>query len=363
MDFKDQIKQLGDRVAKMLPQIQTEEATKTSLTLPFIQILGYDIFNPSEVNPEFIADIGIKKGEKVDYAIMKNGEPIILIECKHHLEKLDPHNSQLFRYYHTSKARFGLLTNGLHYRFYTDLVEPNKMDEKPFFEFSLTEIKEAEVDELKKFHKSYFDIESIFTTASELKYSSEIKALLSKEFKEPSEAFVKFFISHVYDGKAMPKIVSQFTEIVKKSINQLISDMINDRLKSALAKEAETEKQRVVEETSKKEEDDSKSIETTEEEKEGYMIVKSILRKRVDAKRIIGRDTKTYYGILLDDNNRKPLCRLWFNGHKKYLVLFDHAKNEVKHELHSLDEIFNHHEALLKSIDLYEKEEKIESVR
>jgi hypothetical protein len=160
----------------------------------------------------------------------------------------------------------------------------------------------------------------------------------------------------------MPKIVSQFTEILKKSINQLISDMINDRLKSALAKEAETEKQRFVEETSKKEEEDNKSIETTEEEKEGYMIVKSILRKRVDAKRIIGRDTKTYYGILLDDNNRKPLCRLWFNGQKKYLVLFDHAKNEVKHELHNLDEIFNHHEALLKSIDLYEKEEKVVSL-
>jgi len=359
MDFKDQIKQLGDRIAKMLPQIHTEEATKTSLTLPFIQILGYDIFNPAEVNPEFIADIGIKKGEKVDYAIMKNGEPILLIECKHHLEKLDPHNSQLFRYYHTTKARFGLLTNGVNYRFYTDLVESNKMDEKPFFEFNLTEIKEAEVIELKKFHKSYFDLESIFTTASELKYSSEIKAVLSSEFKEPSESFVKFFIANVYDGRATSKIMSQFTEIVKKSISQLISDMIHDRLKSALAKEAETEKQRIIEETPKKEEDD-KTIETTDQEKEGYMIVKSILRTKIDSKRIIGRDTKTYYGILLDDNNRKPLCRLWFNGHKKYLGIFDHDKNDSRHELQDLDSIFNYREDLLKSVDFYEKSEKVE---
>jgi len=357
MDFKDQIRQLGDRVAKMLPQIQTEEATKTSLTLPFIQILGYDIFNPAEVNPEFVADLGIKKGEKVDYAIMRNGEPILLIECKHHKEKLDPHNSQLFRYYHTTKAKFSLLTNGIHYRFYTDLVEANKMDEKPFFEFNLTEIKDAEIDELKKFHKSYFDVESIFTSASELKYSSEIKAVLSQEFKEPTDSFVKFFLNNVYDGRATEKVVLQFKEIVKKSINQLISDMINDRLKSALSKEAETENQRAAEEAAAKiAAEDAKSIETTEDEKEGFLIVKSILRKRVDSKRIVGRDTKSYYGILLDDNNRKPLCRLMFNGSKKYLVLFDEAKNESKHELNALDQLFEFNDMLLKSVEFYERE-------
>jgi predicted type IV restriction endonuclease len=358
MDFKDQIKQLGNRVGKMLPQIQTEEATKTSLTLPFIQILGYDIFNPGEVSPEFVADIGIKKGEKVDYAIIKDGDPIVLIECKHHQEKLDPHNSQLFRYYHTTKAKFGLLTNGLHYRFYTDLIEENKMDDKPFFEFNISEIKDAEIDELKKFHKSYFNIDSIFTTASELKYSSEIKTVLSKEFKEPTEAFVKFFIANVYDGKATAKIVSQFTEIVKKSINQLISDMISDRLKSALAQEAESEKQRIAEEDLKSVIDD-KGIETTQEEMEGFLIVKSILRRRVEAARIVGRDTKTYFGVLLDDNNRKPLCRLWFNGNKKYLGVFDEHKSESKHELQTLDSLFDFQDLILRSIDFYEKNEDV----
>lgn len=356
MDFKDQIKQLGDRVTKMLPHIQTEEATKTSLTLPFIQILGYDIFNPGEVNPEFVADIGIKKGEKVDYAIIKDGEPILLIECKHHQEKLDPHNSQLFRYYHTTKAKFGLLTNGIQYRFYTDLIEDNKMDEKPFFEFNISDIKDVEIDELKKFHKSYFNLENIFTTASELKYSSEIKAVLNKEFKEPSEAFVKFFIGNVYDGKATAKVVSQFTEIVKKSINQLVSDMINDRLKSALAKEAESEKARVAQEDLNSAIDDN-GIETTQEELEGFMIVKSILRRKVDAARISGRDTKTYFGILLDDNNRKPLCRLWFNGGKKYIGLFGEGKVETKQEIKTIDDIFNLQEELLKTVDLYSKDE------
>ena len=111
MDFKDQIKQVGERVVKLKDQIKTEEATKTALIMPFIQCLGYDVFNPLEVVPEFTADIGIKKGEKVDYAILKDGQPTILIECKWWGENLILHDSQLFRYFHTTKAKFGILMN------------------------------------------------------------------------------------------------------------------------------------------------------------------------------------------------------------------------------------------------------------
>ena len=152
MDFKDEIKRFGDKVEKLKTQIQTEEATKNAFIMPFIKVLGYDVFDPFEVMPEFIADIGIKKGEKVDYAILKEGQPSVLIECKHWGENLDPHNSQLFRYFHTTAAKFGLLSNGIIYRFYTDLVEPNKMDEKPFFEFNVTDIKDNQIEELKKFY-------------------------------------------------------------------------------------------------------------------------------------------------------------------------------------------------------------------
>src|ERR1043165_6808676 len=156
MDFKDQIKQLGERVLKLKDQVKTEEATKNAFIMPFIQTLGYDVFNPNEVTPELVADIGTKQGEKIDYAIIHNGEPIILIECKSHTAQLSVNNaSQLFRYFHTSKARFSILTNGIEYRFYTDLVTPNKMDEKPFFVFNITEIKDNQIEELQKFHKTY----------------------------------------------------------------------------------------------------------------------------------------------------------------------------------------------------------------
>jgi len=148
MDFKDQIKILGERVAKLKDQIQTEEATKHSFVMPFIQTLGYDVFNPTEVVPEYISDIGTKKGEKIDYAILKDGVPAILIECKHWAQDLVIHNNQILRYFNVSKAKFGVLTNGINYKFYSDLEEPNKMDEKPFLEFNICEMKDNQVEEL-----------------------------------------------------------------------------------------------------------------------------------------------------------------------------------------------------------------------
>lgn len=193
MDFNDEIRQFAKRVERLLPQIKTEEATKTSLIMPFLKILGYDVFDPFEVHPEFIADIGIKKGEKVDYAILREGIPVILIECKHHADLLEPHNSQLFRYFHTTEAKFSLLTNGLEYRFYTDLMIPNKMDEKPFFEFRITEMRDNEIAELRKFHKNVFDLDNISSTASELKYLNELRTLITSEMQNPTEDFVRYF--------------------------------------------------------------------------------------------------------------------------------------------------------------------------
>jgi hypothetical protein len=161
MDFADTFKLLADRVNRLRDNIQTEEATKNALIMPFIQTLGYDVFNPLEVVPEYITDVGIKKGEKIDYAIFKDGHPAILIECKHWRENLDLHDGQLLRYFHVSKAKFGILTNGIVYRFYTDLEDPNKMDEKPFLQFDITALKDAHIEELKKFHKSYYNPEQI----------------------------------------------------------------------------------------------------------------------------------------------------------------------------------------------------------
>ncbi len=353
MDFKDQIKQLGDRVIKLKDQISTEEATKNAFIMPFIQTLGFDVFNPIEVVPEYVTDIGTKKGEKIDYAIFKDGVPAILIECKHWQQKLDLHDNQILRYFHVSKAKFAILTNGVRYRFYTDLEEPNKMDERPFLEFDIAEIKDSQIEELKKFHKSYFDVENIINSATELKFSNAVKNIFSNELKTPSDEFLRFFISKVYTGKITAKVLTDFSELVKKSINHVISDMITDRFKLAIdAEEASFTPEPVVMAEPQSTAQEADKIVTTEEELEGFMIVKTICRQKIGINRIVYRDAQSYFAILLDDNNRKTICRLYLNSiSKKYISFIDADKKETRHEISSLDDIFNFSDTLLSTIE------------
>ncbi|MDU1903837.1 MAG: type I restriction endonuclease [Dysgonomonas sp.] len=362
MDFKDVIKQLSERVEKLKGNLQTEEATKNALVMPMLQALGYDVFNPLEVVPEFICDIGTKKGEKIDYAIMANNEPILLIECKHWNQPLTLHDNQLLRYFHVSKAKFGVLTNGIIYRFYTDLETPNKMDEKPFLEINLNEIKSHHIDELKKFHKAYFDVDNILSSASELKYTSELKNIISNEFSNPTPEFVKLFAKQVYDGMITPKVLDQFTTLVKKSIASFISDTISERLKTALKTEASQEIENNEESKETKVtlpenvvymSEDGKIV-TTQDEIDGYNIVKAILYDTVDINRVVDRDTNSYFGILFDDNNRKPICRLYFNSEtKRYIATFDENKVETKNEIMNLSDIYKYSKELRSVVEYY----------
>ena len=292
----------------------------------------------------------IKKGEKVDYAIFQNGEPILIIECKNWKEDLNVHNSQLFRYFHVTKTRFALLTNGIEYKFYSDLEESNKMDDKPFLEFNICNVKESTINEIAKFHKSNFDVNKIVDNASSLKYTKEIKKILDKEFQEPSAEFVRHFANPVYSGRLTEKVMEQFKELVLKATNQYISEKVNDRLTSALNKETEKQQEQIVEE------DPKSNIITTEEELEAFQIVVAILRRNLPKDRIVHRDTQSYFGILLDDNNRKPICRLHLNGGKKYISLFDENKKEIKEPIESIDDIYKFEKELLQTVDNYEKE-------
>ncbi|MBP2831882.1 type I restriction enzyme HsdR N-terminal domain-containing protein [Aquimarina sp. U1-2] len=351
MELNNQLKALADKIEQLKDQIETEESTKHAFVLPFINLLGYDSFNPTEVVPEFTADLGLKKGEKVDYAIFHDEEPVMIIECKNWKEDLNVHNSQLFRYFHVTETSFALLTNGIHYRFYTDLEESNKMDEKPFLEFNITDLKENVINEIAKFHKSNFDVDKIFDNASDLKYLKEIKKLITNELSESSSEFVRLFASKVYSGRLTERIMDDFSGLVHKAFAQTFSEKVNDRLNAALNKEAEKQQEEEFEE----EEEISKII-TTEEELEAFRIVIAILRRKVEKSRIVHRDTQSYFGILLDDNNRKPICRLHLDGNKKYISLFDQNKNVQREQIQSVDDIYEYGEQLLKTIDHYEQE-------
>lgn len=362
MDFKDAIKQLADRVEKLKENIQTEEATKNAFIMPFINALGYDVFNPLEVIPEMTCDIGTKKGEKIDYAIMKDEQPILLIECKHWKQDLNLHDNQLLRYFNVSKAKFGLLTNGIIYRFYTDLKEPNIMDEKPFLEVDITDLRDNQIEELKKFHKSYFDVDNILSSASELKYMGELKTIIQDEFNNPSTDFVKLFATKVYEGRMWQNIIDQFTPLVKRAISSHINDIINERLKGALTvsdSRPETSQVKIEEQhqESQPEPTTESKVVTTEEELDAYRIIQAICRQKVDVTRIAYRDAQTYFSVLLDDNNRKPICRMYFNTATKYVATIDENKKDVKHVIEKLDDLFQYTDDYFKAIDMYETKE------
>lgn len=354
MDFKDTIKLLSERVSKLKDSLQTEESVKNALIMPFIQTLGYDVFNPFEVMPEFTCDIGTKKGEKIDYAIMRDGNPVILIECKHWNQELTLYDNQLLRYFHVSTAKFGILTNGIIYKFYTDLEHENKMDEKPFLEINITEIRDNQVEELKKFHKSYFDVGSIVNSASELKYMKGLKDIIISEMENPSDQLVRLFAKQVYEGMITSKVLEQFIDLTKRSFKQVINDMITDRFKTAINKQKQ-ESEESEKSTDSEPEVETPLIVTTDEEKEAFFIAKAILRKVIDVNRVYERDTQSYYNILLDNNVRKPICRVYLNTSNKYLGTFDENKKETKHLIENLDDIYKYENEICAIIKKYDE--------
>lgn len=358
MDFIDQLRQFSKRVESLKDSINTEEATKTAIIMPFFSMLGYDVFNPQEFIPEFTADVGIKKGEKVDYAIIKDGMPVILVECKSITENLERHDSQLFRYFGTTEAKFAILTNGQFYKFYTDLDNPNKMDEDPFLSIDILDIRDNQVPELKKFSKATFDVDAIFSTASELKYVHEFKTIFSQQLEEPSDEFTKFFLKGCYSGQKTQNVIEQFRPLLKKALNDFISERMNDKIKLALggtggtvsvveAKQAEDPIPEITDEKSKP------KIVTTEEELEAYFIVKNILSKVVDMQDIRYKDTESYINMLYKGNTRKWICRLRLTDTQKTLIIPDENKNEKKYQLKDIYELHLHTEELISVLNRY----------
>lgn len=351
MEFNDSIKQFSERVESLKGTISTEEGTKMSLIVPLFQLLGYDVFNPTEFCPEYTADVGIKKGEKVDYAILEDGKPVILIECKSCTEQLDKHSSQLFRYFGTTPAKFGILTNGIVYRFYTDLEEANKMDLVPFLEIDLLNLKDSSINELKKFCKGNFDKEKIFSTAEELKYTSLIKKVLTQQLESPSEEFVRFIISDIYEGQKNQRVIEKFTPIVRKSFSGMINEIVNQKISSALTPEDTTDPSEEIAD----EPTPVSKIVTTEDELEAYYIIRGMLCEVADVNDIVHRDTESYFGILYKDNNRKPICRINLDTKNKQLLIPDENKKFERIYIDSLNDLYKYKRQLIEVVQRYIK--------
>lgn len=342
--LEEKIKSFIQRLESMKDSISTEEATKTSLIMPFFSMLGYDVFNPTEFIPEFTADVGIKKGEKVDYAIVFNGEPSILIEAKSITEKLEKHDSQLFRYFGTTSAKFAILTNGLIYKFFTDLDEPNKMDSSPFLEIDISDLSDTDISELKKFEKENFDINNIVSAASDLKYYGMIKKLLKDEFSNPTDDFTKFILSSgIYEGRFTQNVIDRFKPIVKRSVSQYLNELVNDKIKNALSIEDKKLESEIVEEMPEAEE--TETVHTTDEELQAFYIVKSLLHDVIELQRITYKDTLSYFSIIIDGKVTRWICRIFIKENVKYVIVPNDCEN-VKYNLDTVEDLYHLSEQL-----------------
>ena len=348
MELEEKLYSLSERIKQLKENIKTEEATKQSLIMPFFQALGYDVFNPLEFVPEFTADVGIKKGEKVDYAILKDDEPMILIEAKLCSDDLSKHDSQLFRYFGTTNARFAILTNGIIYKFFSDLDQPNVMDKKPFYILDMENLSEQSISYIEKFIKENLDVDNILNTASDLKYLNLTKIAFKELMDNPSDDFIRLLLNMgIYDGVKNQKVIDKFKPLAKRAINQLINEKLSSKFKETL-KNDDNDKEEPVED----QKEESKIV-TTIDELNSFAIVKSILRKEIEPQRITYKDTESYFGILVDGNIRKWVIRINLNSRNKHIIIPDENKKGIRYDINTIDDIYKYENELIESLKRY----------
>ncbi|MDO4326281.1 MAG: type I restriction endonuclease [bacterium] len=340
MDFKDTLRDFTKRVETLKNSLQTEEATKMSLIVPFFQILGYDVFNPTEFCPEYTADVGIKKGEKVDYAILVNNKPVILIEAKSTNKSLDKYSSQLFRYFVTTPAKFAILTNGIIYRFYSDLEEQNKMDKEPFLEIDLLSLKDNQIPHIEKFKRDNLNINEILNSASLLKYNLLFKNQIEQQFGNPTDEFVKLFLQPIYKGTKTQAIIEKFRPILKKALDDYLSENLNEKLQYAINNtntSAKTEERNL----------------STKNEWNAFSLLKELLKNTLDVNKISIKNTESYTAVLYENNVRKWICRFIFSSNQTILILPDENKKELRYSLSDIKELSNYTTQLIEVSNRY----------
>ena len=361
MTFENELTEFTKTIPGKLEHIDSEETTKIALITPFLRLMGYDTTNPAEVKAEYTADVGTKQGEKVDFAVLENGEPIIFIECKSAANDLSMDNiSQLYRYFSITDIQIGILTNGVDYKFFTTGDDNNRMDEKPFLDINLLHLTKKDIKELEKFKKVNFDVDEVVSRADNLKYRNLIKKTLITEFENPSDEFIRAIGKQVYDGILTQGIKEKFGTIISVAVTEIINERVNKTLSAAVASnETEQEDNNNVEDA--EEYIDEEGVITTDTEKEGYFIVKSIASELINPNRVAIRDRKHYCNILFDNNQRFPIVRFYFNNEDHLRVEFydkitltkNGGKKGEKVDIKAVSELYNYKQRMIDVINQY----------
>lgn len=316
MGFKEDMLRLVGQVAERKEHATSEEATKNSLILPFLQTMGFDVFNPLEVRPEFDASFGEAKNARIDYAVFKDDAPIIFIEAKPVSDSLKGHYAQLRAYFNTTPTvRIAIITNGVNYRFYTDLAEPHLMDNNPFFEIDISCLSDEDINVLANFRRDEFDIQKILTFAETLTYTNNITLHLENIFREPTDDFIYYILNidktSFKVSAITTTVIERFRPIVKKSISQALVNLVQ----KGLASPASIEVAAVTDSA-----DTKRQIVTTGDELKAFEMIKAILAEAgKEAGQIQYKDTTAYFSIFIK-NPSNWIARINLDSAKKSIT-------------------------------------------
>ncbi|MCL2624817.1 MAG: type I restriction enzyme HsdR N-terminal domain-containing protein [Planctomycetaceae bacterium] len=318
--------------------------------LPLFSILGYSTGSASEVKTEFPIDKG-RNQDYVDLVIMRDGKPCIAVECKKGDISNPAWRKQLKNYFQNlPDAKFGVLTNGVKYQFFSDKDQTNVMEEKPFFEFDVTDLKDTEIEILRSFYRGIFDLGAVASIARERMRTAEIQNRIRSEMANPSEAFVRYiaqgFMKSFRGASAAEQTKKQFEQLqstIRKAFEMVVQETVSKTSASSAGVGPAIQSQG--------------EMVTTEEKVEGYHTVRAMLHGVIDLDRVICRDMQSYFAISLD-NKWQPVCRLYFNSSQKYVGIFDENKKEIRFPIANAVEVACYKEAMIKTVQGHEEAKK-----
>lgn len=315
MVFADDIAKVAEQVRKRAEAVSGEEATKMGLIVPFFSTLGYDVFDPTEVIPEYIADFAIKKAgqlEKVDYAVSISGSIVMLVEAKARDKKPEAHDGQLKRYFNGLRsAKVAIVTNGIEYLFFTDLRHENMMDDEPFFIFNILSHDQKQIENLKFFHRDNFDALVIKRQAEEMVYLNGMTQLVDSLLRSPSDEFIRFLVSqlgnigprYAIEGRITSSVIEKFRPIVKKSIQGSLVELMTQSISKEMGQSSEISSTQPIEEADDIQDESEQAsedvkIETTAEELEAFEKIKSIAAQSKNyTLEVKYKDVVSYFGV------------------------------------------------------------------
>lgn len=232
-EFRSSVLKLAALVAGRADKVKSEASTNTSLVQPFLAALGYDVGNPDEVFPEHHADYSQKYQNKVDYAILHQGVPVVAIESKRVGADMKDDSGQLRSYFHALQTvKLGILTDGLKYQFYADSDKEAVMDDTPFLRFDFAKIaKENSIDDntlegIAAIRKGSFNPEDVGAEAKRKLLFESVVGVLKKFKIEPSDDFITFILRQSEVGGKISKITQKIIDANRELVRSAMEDFV-----------------------------------------------------------------------------------------------------------------------------------------